>query len=214
MNGYDNLKVSKYVVAAMCGCWKRESGVNPAIWESLIPCAWDFQYDYTNKGGFGLGQWTNVGTSHGRLYNLHTWVTDNGYGDGDGDGQLEYILVENYWTPKPAAHLGYQSLSEFLESNSTSIDDLVWDFLACWEGVTGDAYDERLLWANTFLTYINEHQHDQTTWSWIAGNNYLSTDEMCNNVMVIFKYMSGGFPWWLVWALKNENRRGYSKCIT
>ena len=34
-----DLEISQYVVSAICGCWRRESGVNPAIWESLIPCA-------------------------------------------------------------------------------------------------------------------------------------------------------------------------------
>lgn len=194
MSNYDGLSVSRYVIASMCGCWKRESNVNPGIWESLIVCDWDYEYEYTNRGGFGLGQWTNIGTKYGRLYNLHTYVTSAGYEDGDGYGQLDFVVAENYWTPKSAVHLGYQTLTQFLTSESTSLDDLVWDFLACWEGVTGDHYNERLEYANIFLNYINEHENDETEWTWISTNNYLSDTQMCNNVMVIYKYITGSSP--------------------
>lgn len=208
MSSYDDLTISKYVVAAICGNWWRESGVNPQVWESLIPCAWDFQYDYTNKGGYGLGQWTNVGTPHGRLWHLHEWVNENGYEDGDGYGQLEYLLVENVWSNSSQSRLDYSSLAEFLESDSTDLDDLVWDFLANWEGVPGDHYEERCEYAQTVLDYLNEHEHDTEQFEWIASNTYLPTSDRLNNAMVIFQYMSGkGFPWWLVIAMKKNNER-------
>ena len=189
---YAGLSVSKYVVAAMCGCWWRESGVNPAIWESLIPCAWDYEYEYTRKGGFGLGQWTNVGTTQGRLYNLHQWVTGNGYSDGDGYGQLEFMLYEGYWANSSQSRLGYNSLTQFLQSSSTDLGDLVWDFLANWEGVAGDHYSQRLRWARQCLSYIEAHENDGNTYSWIAGNRYLSEAQTLNNAMVVYNYISGG----------------------
>ena len=204
----------------MCGCWRRESTVNPQIWESLIPCAWDYEYEYTNRGGFGLGQWTNVGSSHGRLWNLHTYVTSLGYSDGDGYGQLEFVVAEDYWTPKSEAHLGYQNLADFLQSDSTSLDDLVWDFLACWEGVTGDHYTERLEWANKILGYINEHENDGIAYAWIGRNGYLSENEIYNNSMVVYQYIcnhDAPVPptpptptttlLWLIIAMKKNNER-------
>ena len=192
---YRDMNISKYVVSAICGNWWRESGIDPAVWESLIPCAWDFQYDYTGKGGYGLGQWTNVGTSHGRLWNLYRWCSSNNYSMTDGDGQLEYMLVEDYWTNSSQSRLGYTSLAEFLQSDSTNLEDLVWDFLANWEGVAGDHFDERLEYAEHVLEFINDHMNDGVTYTWIYGNRYLSESERYNNAMVVFNYMSkGSFP--------------------
>lgn len=188
---------SIYVVAAMCGCWRRESVVNPGIWESLIPCAWNYKYEYTHKGGYGLGQWTNVGTSEGRLWKLHIWVTENGYGDGNGDGQLAYLTVENWWNGNyngsgdhPKTRGTYGSLSAFLNSDSTNIDDLVWDFLANWEGVPGDHYQERLDYANNFLSYLQAHAGEAGRWT--SGNKYLSESQMLNNVLAIYNTLGNG----------------------
>lgn len=186
--------VSIYVVSAICGCFWRESGVNPAIWENLRPCAWDYQYEYTHKGGYGLGQWTNVGTQHGRLYHLHEWVTNNGYADGDGNGQLEYMAVEGYWTNSSSSRLGYTSLSQFMHSDSTSLEDLVWDFLANWEGVVGDHYSERLGYARQVYNYILLHAGDNQSYSWVSGNRYLSNSDRLNNSMVIYRYFQGVIP--------------------
>ena len=189
---YSNLTISAYVIAAICGCWTRESGVNPAVWESLVPCAWDYEYEYTNKGGYGLGQWTNVGESHGRLWKMHEWVNANGYADGDGYGQLEYMLVENHWKNAPSPRLGYRTLTQFLQSPSNNINDLVYDFLACWEGVEGDHYAERCGYASDAFNHIMQHAGDGNTYNWIATNNYLSSAQTLNNVMVVYNYMSGG----------------------
>ena len=192
LNPYENMNISKYVVAAICGCWWRESNCNPAIWESLIPCAWDFEYDYTNKGGYGLGQWTNVGSQHGRLWDLHEWCTNNGYTDGDGNAELIYVYVENFWNTSNPSRLGYNTLAEFLESTSTVLDDLVYDFLSRWEGVPNDHYSQRCQYARQILDYIDAHMYDSTSWQWISGNRYLTNNEIYNNAMVIFTFMSHG----------------------
>lgn len=211
VNPYENMKISKYVVAAICGCWWRESNCNPEIWESLIPCTWDFEYDYTNKGGFGLGQWTNIGSQYGRLWNLHDWCQSNNYADGDGYAELAYLLVEDVWYTGNPSRLGYTTLTEFLESSSTNLDDLVYDFLSRWEGVPEDHYDERCEYAEQILDYINEHMHDQTQWQWISGNRYLTDDEIYNNAMVIFQFMSQSksrqqhhMPIWMYPVIRNR----------
>lgn len=188
--------ISAYVIAAMCGCWKRESGVNPGIWESLIETSWDHEYQYDNIGGFGLGQWTNVGTPRGRCYNLHEWVTANGYEDGDGNGQLAYLPVENYWSAANSV-MGNGTLEDFLYSTSTDLDLLVEEFLACWEGVPGDAYAERLEAANEFLDYIEANaDKPENTWSWTSGNFYLGflSDEQLTNVMCVYWFYQGYVP--------------------
>ena len=188
-----DLEISQYVIAAICGCWRRESTVNPAIWESLIPCDWDYQYEYTHRGGYGLGQWTNIGSQYGRLWNLHEYVTSHGYIDGDGDGQLEFMVYEEqYWAVPARYHgrspkLGCRTLEEFLTSPSQDIEALVYDFLACWEGVEGDHYTERVAYARDALRYIVQHKDDSTIWDWIASNNYLSLNDIHNNIMVIYQ---------------------------
>ena len=204
-----DLEISQYVIAAIRGCWRRESTVNPAIWESLIPHDWDYEYEYTNQGGYGLGQWTNVGTPYGRLWNMHQWFVSQGLTDGDGDGQLQYVIEEDYWVVSPyggrSPRLGCRTLEEFLTSPSQDIEDLVWDFLACWEGVAGDHYSERLGYARDALRYIIQHKDDPVTWQWISGNRYLSLNETHNNIMVVFqnmgKWKAGkdkGMPLWMM----------------
>lgn len=209
--------ISAYVVAAMLGCWKRESGVNPGIWESLIPCTWDYEYEYTHKGGYGLGQWTNVGTSNGRLYNLHTFVTDAGYADGDLYGQLEFVIHEGYWSNSNQTRGNYTSLDEFLSTDSTNLPDLVWDFLANWEGVPGNHYQERLEAAEYFLGYIALHQNDNRAdyqqYSYNGYMGYQSTEQL-NNVMLAYWYYydnyhpsppGGNIPIWLLFKIRDNN---------
>lgn len=188
--------VSAYVIAAMCGCFKRESGVNPGIWESLTPTTWDHEYNYDGIGGFGLGQWTNVGTPYGRCYNLHEWVTSNGYVDGDGNGQLAFLIHENYWTDSNSI-FGYATLTDFLSSTSTDIDALTAEFLACWEGVPGNALEERQQAARAFYSYIDAHKTEpSSSWNWTSGNfylGYLSNDQYAN-VMCAYWFLNGYVP--------------------
>lgn len=186
-----------YVVAAIAGCFQRESTVNPGIWESLTPTTFDHQYNYDGIGGYGLAQWTNVGTPYGRCWNLHEWVTQNGYQDGDGEGQLAFMLHEGYWTGSAQTHLSYTSLDEFLDYQATASDlpDLVWDFLANYEGMPGDNYLQRLQAAEHFASYIIDHQNDDpSNYSWISSNAYLSTAQMDNNVMCMYFYLTAGTP--------------------
>lgn len=186
---------SSYVVAAMCGCFKRESGVNPGVWESLTPTTWDHEYQYDNIGGFGLGQWTNVGTPYGRCWQLHEWVTANGYADGDGNGQMAFIIHEDVWYNSAQQRGSYTTLTEFLESDSTNLEDLTWDWLASWEGVPGDAFAERLEAATRFFNYINDHQNDDPEdYEWISGNFYSNWEQMYNNVMCIYFWLDGYAP--------------------
>ncbi len=201
-NPYVNVTTaSPYVVAAMCGNWWGESQVNPGIWESMVVKTWDYIYgtDGSNMGGYGLGQWTNTQDPYGnvswRLRNLHDWVTSNGYQDGDGDGQLAYLPVENHWGNYPSPRLGYSSLTEFLESTSTSLSDLTYDFLYCWEGIGDSDFSRRYDFAQRCYLYILAHQNDDPSqYQWISKNEFLSEAETYNNVMVIWFWFSSGEP--------------------
>lgn len=188
--------ISPYVISAMCGCWAWESGMNPGIWESLIPTSWDHEYQYDGIGGYGLGQWTNVGTKYGRCYNLHTWVTSQGYADGDLYGQLEYVIHENYWTASNSV-MGYNTLSEFLSSNSTDLDKLTEEFLACWEGVPGNRLTERKAYAKNYYTFIyNNRDKAPTSWKQTSGNFFQDPtgDEAHGNLMLAYWWAGGIKP--------------------
>ena len=65
-----NLKV----VAAICGNFFQESGVNPGIWENLTPGA----------PGYGLGQWTDNPPNVYRRTALFNWLSANGYAQDSG----------------------------------------------------------------------------------------------------------------------------------
>ena len=192
------MSVSTYVAAAIVGNFKVESNVNPGIWESLIPMSWDYQYDYNdpNKGGYGLGQWTNVGSPHGRLYNMHTWVTSSGYADGDGNGQMAYIPVENVWYAASSA-MGFSTLSDFLSSTSNYLDGLVRDWMTCWEGLPSghSSFSDRRNAAYTFLPEIQQHANDNPSlYTWVSSNAYLGWSDMINNAICVYFALNGWSP--------------------
>lgn len=183
--------ISLYVIAAMCGNFFGESGVNPGIWEGLVPCAWDHQYD--GHGGFGLGQWTNVGTTHGRCWNLHEWVTSNGYSDGDGYGQLAFLIHEDYWTPQSISQSAYATLEDFLTSDSTNIAELTKEYMWHWEGINNSSLSTRQQFAQTAYAYITEHYGDENITTWTSVNAYITETQALNNCVLIARYLSSGY---------------------
>lgn len=194
--------ISAYPIAAAAGCFKRESGVNPGIWESLVvpPDGFYHIYQFDNIGGYGFGQFTNVPDGHGnvswRCRDYYEWCVANNYSPDNGNAQLEYIInVERVWMTTNPSRLGYQTQAEFWASTSTNLDDLVYDWLSQWEGVPGDALAERQEAARRFYSYIYQHKDDDpTTYSWISGNFYTSDAQMLNNVMCMYFYLEGYTP--------------------
>lgn len=196
----DATEISPYVVAAMCGCFSRESTVNPGVWENLQPPQSQNIWHELNVG-FGLGQWTNTnGDTDGRLWELHDWVTHSGYTDGDGNGQMDFLVnKEKTWYNSEYTRGNYTSLAEFLASGSTNLEDLTWDFLANWEGMPGDAFNQRYAAAQVFYDYIVAHKNDDPSqYTWLSSNGYLSmannTPEQQNNVMCIYFWFTDYSP--------------------
>lgn len=177
-------KVSDYVVAAICGNFWQESGINPAVWQSLATGK-----TWTDLNvGYGLGQWTNTdGDTHGRLYKLHEYLSTNGYSDDDGDGELDFLLHEDYWTPNSS--YTFNTLQDFLDSTSTDITMLTHAWNICWEGIHDSTWDLRVTHAQNVYNYLQSHSKDTNTW--IKGNRYLSNDERYNNAVLVFQYLSG-----------------------
>lgn len=206
--GASGMNIKASVIAAICGNWWGESQVNPGIWESLTPTTWDHQYNYDGIGGYGLGQWTNVGTPYGRCWNLHDWVTSNGYADGDGYGQLAFLVAEDYWTPSAYEPSAYATLGDFLTSQSDDVDELTKEFMYHWEGINNGTLAARQEKARMIYDYIMEHKDDPDITSWISGNFYLNTDESLNNCVLIARSMSSGFipsAWSKTWIYLKQH---------
>lgn len=190
-----NANASFEVVAAICGNWWGESQINPGIWESLIPTSFDHQYAYDNIGGYGLGQWTNVGTPHGRCWNLYQYLTGNGYAIDSGDGEVAFMMYENYWTPQTHEQSAYQTLNDFLTSSSTDLYALTKEFMYHWEGINNGTLTTRYNNAQAVLAYLNANYNDPNINSWYTGNRYLTNSESLNNsVMAARAIIQGVIP--------------------
>lgn len=178
---------SIFVVSAICGNMWQESGINPGIWESLIEGTWT---DLLR--GYGLGQWTNTGgDTHGRLYQLHEWLSSNGYDDDDGNGQLQYIIVENVWYQQGEA-AEFSSLTDFLQTDITDIELLTHAWNIGWEGIHDASWNARVDYARRCANYILDHANDTNISRWITGNRYLSDEERLHNAVLIYRYLSAG----------------------
>lgn len=180
--------ISDYVVAAICGNFSQESYVNPGVWENLtVPP--EPKWNQLNVG-FGLGQWTNTdGDTTGRLYQLHQYLSSNGYSDGDGNGQLEYLYEEGVWYNNLS---GYSSLFDYLQSTSTDLENLTNQFKLNWEGNHDDTLPIRLSAATQFLQAIQARQNDDPSqYEWISSNTSLEMPQQINNVMCIYFYVNG-----------------------
>lgn len=189
---------SKYVVAAICGNWWRESyGLSPGVYErfEVVPLK-----DNNVYGGYGLGQWTNVpGRPTHRRTNLANYLDDHGYAYDDGYGQLDFFLHEVDGTTgiwQAAGVYGqkwaniYPTFESFMTSTSTDLLELTEAFLNCWEiGDTG--LDIRYGYAQQALTFI-ENQGNMNPISWVTGNRALTEPETLNNCLLIWNYLSAG----------------------
>lgn len=174
---------SLYVIAAMCGNFWTESNINPAIWEDLNSGS------YTDlMKGYGIGQWTNTSASGSgaRLKNLNTWITSNGYNMYDGNAQLQYIKKENIWYKNYS--YSFQSLDEFLNSESTDLTMLTNAWTRCWEGISPQP--ARVTQAQTIYNYLENHKDDSGL-SWVKGNRFLTEDEIKNNAVLVYQYFNG-----------------------
>lgn len=188
MNG-TNLTVTDYVIAAICGNFWRESTVNAGIWESLIVMPWDYVYNYEdpNKGGYGIGGFTNTQGPYGtdmRLLRMHDWCVANGYAVDDGSAQMYYIVfVERLW----AGVYNNDSFDDYLNSTETDLYTLVDQWCRYWEGVPGNAMPERFAYAQRAYDYIQQHKTDDPrNYHWIAGNRFLYEAEILNNIMCLY----------------------------
>lgn len=170
-SGASGYGYSIYVVSALCGNAWRESTINPGINE-------------VGGGGFGIFQWTG-----GRRDSLEQWLSNNGYSMSDGNGQLQYLIVEDDWQ---GTFNGISTLSEFLNSTSTDIPMLTEAFMECWERPGVPELDERIQRATQCYNYILSHANDTSINMWYTSNTYLTEQQSLNNAVMLYRYYSAG----------------------
>lgn len=180
---------SLYVISAICGNWWQESGINPGIFESLkvVPMK-----DNNIYGGYGLGQWTNAPQYKTyRRTALANWLDENGFSYDSGEGQLKFFIAEDVWLKKEYSEQ-FDSLTDFLSSTSTDIQELTYAFLAGWEGIFNNTANLRVEHARRCYEFIQEHANDSSINSWYVGNEYLSDDKKLNNAVMVYRFLSAG----------------------
>ena len=184
--GASGVGASMFVCAAIAGNMWQESALSPGVWENLSPgSATDL------LKGYGLGQWTNTGgDTHGRLYQLLTWLSDNGYADDDGDGQLAFLIHEDVWYQHD--EYPFSNLTVFLQSDSSDITMLTHAYNLCWEGIHDSSWDSRVDYANQCYAYILAHANDTSITKWYNENTYLTTEQRLNNAVMLYRYLSAG----------------------
>ena len=172
-----------YVIAAICGNFFQESTVNPGIWEGLT----------VDAPGFGLGQWTDNPPSVMRRTALFNWLDANGYARDSGDGQLAFLVYENLWIPSLISPSAYSTLTDFFQSTSTNLQDLVLEWMYHWEGINDGTDGIRYSAAQHFLSAFQND--DGTRLPWFTGNYYLSRDyESTDNALRILDFFLGSSP--------------------
>ena len=172
--------ISNYVIAAICGNFWQESTVNPGIWEGLDPTG----------AGYGLGQWTDNAQVHRRT-DLFNWLDARGIAHDSGVGQLQFLLDENLWLRVGAGgHVSaYNTLTEFLQSDSQNMMDLVTEFMWHWEGISDGTEAQRYVFA---LTVVGDFTHDDGVRDpWYTGNFFLTETQARMNSKHIKDFFSG-----------------------
>lgn len=173
--GLPDTNISIYVASAILGNWAIESNINPGIWQDLS----------VGSGGYGLGQW-----SGGRRDNLFKFLTDNGYDQDSGMGQIAFFLKEDDWQASTSTPIKFNDLTSFLTSSSTDIAGLTETFMNAWERPGVPALDRRIEMARKVYDYIQDHSGDPV--QWITGNRYLSEADQLNNAVAAYQILSLG----------------------
>lgn len=232
---------SDIILPAILGNWYGESGLNPSMWESAFNPAtttlypeiaeeyseeWK-RYTYTFRrleinshevgtGGYGLGQWTNVRESEGRLYNLYKYCYDSGEVNRyapyelNMDGELGFFLEEAWWNDHYDGKYG-STLNEFLNLDLSTIDEFdlsttdgIYDaietllkvFMYNWEGLrTASNLEARIEHAITYYNLIQLEKNNPMDYNdWYANATNIGEINAAKNAMYIYFWFTTGTP--------------------
>ena len=189
-----NYDASIYVVAAIVGNWYAESGLNPNVFEGHVSYTYSELLSESVSGGYGLGQWTTNSKVNRRIPLLE-WLATNDYNYYDGEGQVLYLVDENFWVK----HYGsYSSLDAFLCSDSTDLETLTVCYLKNWEipSDSGSSVQaKRYSYAKTAFYYIQDYYDPDTTYYWEYSEDTsgsLTTAQQYNNTLAAFQLLGNG----------------------
>lgn len=171
-----------YVIAAICGNFWQESQVNPGAWENWT----------VGDPGFGLGQWTDNPPIVMRRTALFQWLSDHGYTRQDGEGQLQFLVYEDVWIPSLFQQSAYNTLTEFFQSTSTNLSDLVLEWMHHWEGINDSSYQNRYAFASLALSAFQNDSGVRQPWT--SGNYRITQQEALDNSMLIKDFFMGSGP--------------------
>lgn len=129
----------KESIAALCGNMRKESWINPNIYE--------FGYDHSLDRGYGLVQWTPA-------TKLIDWCNANSLDWQNGDAQMARVNYETeqniQWGPKVWGTPPYDFRSFALNVNNDSVATLTEYFIRYYEApATLDTLSERISFAQT-----------------------------------------------------------------
>lgn len=170
------------VVAAICGNFFQESGVNPGIWENLT----------VGAPGYGLGQWTDNPPNVMRRTALFNWLSANGYAQDSGQGQMEFLIYEDLWIPSLITPSAYNTLTDFFNATGATTAALTLEWMYHWEGINDGTDTVRVTEAQRFYNlFVNDPGSRQP---WTARNGYLNQSECDNNALLIKDFLYGSTP--------------------
>lgn len=171
-----------YVIAAICGNFYQESTVNPGVWEDLR----------VGAPGYGLGQWTNNEQTSRRTA-LFNYLHDNNYAIDSGEGQLNFLVYEDLWIPSLIQPSAYNTLTDYFNSTSTNLSDLVYEFMYHWEGINDGSYTIRYGAALDFYNAFINDTGVRTPWH--SSNSFLRLEyESTDNALLIKDFFTGETP--------------------
>ena len=105
---------------------------------------------------------------------------------------MSCLIHENVWY---SPGTGYGSLSDFLQSTSTDLNELTRAWMKGWEGISDDgSLSTRQTKAKECYDFITTHFADETIVDWIKGNRYLADMERLNNAVMVYRWFSGMIP--------------------
>lgn len=172
-----------YVIAAICGNFYQESTINPGIWENLT----------VGAPGYGLGQWTDNPPTVMRRTALFNWLSLHGYSQDSGEGQLAFLIHEDVWLGNGAGYQSaYSSLTDFLNSTSTNLSDLTYEFFHQWEGIDDGTGPVRLQFAEDCLDRFQKDKGNRDPW--YSSNSYNSIVHAYMNAYLVKDFFTGTSP--------------------
>lgn len=170
------------VIAAICGNFEMESQINPGAWEQWT----------VGQPGYGLGQWTDNPPTVMRRTALFNWLSQNGYAQDSGDGQLAFLVYEDLWIPSLIEPSNYNTLTDYFNSTSTNIAALTREFMFHWEGIDNGTDIQRIDFAWDYYDHFQNDDGDR--YPWYNPNAQISPLESLRNAYHVKDFFLGSTP--------------------